>query len=89
VSREERRKPSDIERLNALMRSVYGRTFDQFLYETLQRGYKLGFQDGYKQGIKGGRRLAKGKAEFPKNVFKPHGRPPVLDPFWPSGSSTP
>jgi hypothetical protein len=75
---------SNLERLDEAMRSVYGRTFDQFGYETFQRGYECGYKqgvrDGYKEGIKGGRRLAKGKAEFPKNPFSKSGRPPMLDP---------
>jgi hypothetical protein len=81
-----RRRPltagiSDIERLDALMRSISGRTLAQFWTDAFQRGYKQGIEDGYKEGIKGGKRVAKGKAEFPKNVFKPRGRPPVLDPI--------
>ena len=83
-----RRRPltagiSDIERLDALMRSIYGRTLDQFRTDAIQRGYELGrkdgykqgIEDGYKQGIKGGKRVAKGKAEFSKNVFKPRSPP--------------
>jgi hypothetical protein len=74
VSRKKRQKVSDLERLDALMRSVYGCTLDQFAHRF--------WQAGYKQGIKGGRRLAKGKSEFPKRLFSnSRGRPPVLAPL--------
>ena len=43
------------------MRSVFGRTFYQFVADQIQRAW-LG---GYKEGIKAGKRLAKGKPEFP------------------------
>jgi hypothetical protein len=72
VSREERRKPSDIERLDALMRSVFGRTFLEFVTGTM----KVGYDEGYQKGIKAGRRLAKGKSEFP--TLKSRGAPKVL-----------
>ena len=63
-----------MERLNALMHSIYGCSLDQF-------AQRVG-QEWYKQGIKSGKRLAKGKPEFPKRLFlKSHGRPPVLDPI--------
>jgi hypothetical protein len=52
---------SDIERLNALMRSVYGCTLDEFLTEACRRAYEW----GYEPGMKAGKRLAKGKPEFP------------------------
>jgi len=75
VSREKRQKVSDLERLDALMRSVYGCTLDQFLDQFADRMW----QAGYKQGIKGGRRLAKGKPEFPETGFlKSRGAPKLL-----------
>ena len=78
MSREKRQKVSDLKRLDALMRSVYGCTLDQFLDQFADRMW----QAGYKQGIKGGRRLAKGKSEFPKRLFSnSRGRPPVLAPL--------
>jgi hypothetical protein len=67
----------DIERLDALMRSVFGLSLQQFYNQALLAGYK----DGYKQGIKGGRRLAKGKPEFPITgppFLKSRGAPKVL-----------
>ena len=57
---------SDRERLDVLMRSVYGCTFDEFMTET--------YQAGYERGIKTGRRLEKGKSEWPKS----RGRPRLL-----------
>jgi hypothetical protein len=53
---------SDRERLDVLMRSVFGCTFIEFMTKI------------YQQGIKNGRRLEKGKSEWPKS----HGRPPLL-----------
>src|SRR5262249_22113662 len=74
-SREERRKPSDIERLDALTRSVLGRTLVEFVTDTL----KVGYDEGYQKGIKAGRRLAKGKPEFPETGFlKSRGAPKLL-----------
>ena len=75
MSREKRQKVSDLKRLDALMRSVYGCTLDQFLDQFADRMW----QAGYKQGIKGGRRLAKGKPEFPETGFlKSRGAPKLL-----------
>jgi hypothetical protein len=58
---------SDAERLDILMRSIYGRTVDELLAEVYQRGFEA--------GVKSGKRLAKGKSIFPKS----HGRPKLLD----------
>jgi len=80
VSREKRQKLLEVKRLDALMRSVLGRTPYQFWFDAYQRGW----QDGYKEGIKAGRRLAKGKSEFPTTgpgFLKSRGRPPVLAPL--------
>jgi hypothetical protein len=69
---------SDIERLDALMRSVYGRTLHQFLNQFLTDAFQL----GYKEGIKAGKRLAKGKPEFPTTgpgFLKSRGAPKLLD----------
>jgi hypothetical protein len=64
-----------MKRIDALMRSVYGRTFYQFVTDQIQRAW----QGGYKEGIKAGKRLAKGKPEFPVTEFlKSRGRPKVL-----------
>jgi hypothetical protein len=53
---------SEMERLDVLMRSAYGRTPDEFLTDAV----RMGFDQGYQQGIKAGRRLARGKSEFPR-----------------------
>ena len=68
---------SDVECLDALMRSVFERTLDQFVSEVCQRAW----QDGYKEGVKAGRRLAKGKSEFPITgppFLKSRGAPKLL-----------
>jgi hypothetical protein len=68
---------SDIERLNALMRSVYGCTLDELLTEDYRTAYKR----GYERGIKAGKRLAKGKPEFPSfgpGTLKSRGAPGAL-----------
>jgi hypothetical protein len=68
--------PSNLERIDVLMRSVYGRTLRQYLDEGMNKAY----QYGYKEGIKAGRRLAKGKPEFPETGFlKSRGAPKLLD----------
>ena len=65
------------------------RTRRQIPTDDFQRGYDRGFEDGYKQGrkggyeqgIKAGRRLAKGKPEFPSTgpgFLKSRGAPKVL-----------
>jgi hypothetical protein len=53
---------SDRELLDVLMRSLYGCTFDEYTTKI------------YQQGVKNGRRLEKGKSEWPKS----HGRPRLL-----------
>jgi hypothetical protein len=53
---------SDIEHLDALIRSAYGRTLDEYRTDAV----RMGFDHGYQQGIKSGRRLARGKSEFPR-----------------------
>jgi len=66
-----------MERLDALMRTVSGRTFVEFFRDTL----KFGYDEGYQKGIKAGKRLAKGKPEFPTTLpgFPgSRGRPKVL-----------
>jgi hypothetical protein len=68
---------SDIERLNALMRSVYGCTLD----EDLTEAYRTAYKRGYEQGIRAGKRLAKGKPEFPSfgpGTLKSRGAPGAL-----------
>jgi len=68
---------SDIERLDALMRSVYGCTLD----ELLTKSYRTAYERAYEQGIKGGKRLAKGKSEFPSfgpGTLKSRGAPGAL-----------
>jgi hypothetical protein len=68
---------SDIERLDALMRSVLGRTLLEFVTGAM----KVGYDEGYQKGIKAGRRLAKGKSEFPTTgpgFLKSRGAPKVL-----------
>jgi hypothetical protein len=66
---------SNLERIDVLMRSVYGRTLHQYQDEGMNKAY----QYGYKQGIKAGRRLAKGKPEFPETGFlKSRGAPKLL-----------
>jgi len=62
-----------MKRLDALMRSVYGRTFHQFVADQIQRAW----QGGYKEGIKAGKRLAKGKPEFP-GFLNSRGAPKLL-----------
>ena len=54
---------SDRERLDVLMRSIYGCTFNEFMTKS--------YQAGYEQGIKNGKRLAKGKSEWPKSRGRP------------------
>lgn len=57
---------SDIARLDAQMRSIYGCTLNEFMTKC--------YQAGYEQGLKNGRRLEKGKSEWAKL----RGRPPLL-----------
>jgi len=66
---------SGMERLDALMRSVYGRTPDEFRTDAYRRGYEQRCEQAYEQGIKAGKRLAKGKPEYPKAK----GHPKILD----------
>jgi hypothetical protein len=68
---------SDKERLDALMGSVYGYTLDELLTEACRTAYEW----SYEQGIKAGRRLAKGKSEFPSTgpgALKSRGAPGAL-----------
>jgi hypothetical protein len=68
---------SDIERLDALMRSVYGCTLD----ELLTKSYRTAYERAFEQGIKGGKRLAKGKSQFPRTgpgALKSRGAPGAL-----------
>jgi hypothetical protein len=68
---------SDIERLDALMRFVYGCTLDELLTEA----YRTAYQRAYERGIKAGRRLANGKSEFPSfgpGTLKSRGAPGAL-----------
>jgi hypothetical protein len=54
---------SDLERLDTLMRSVYGFALNEFMTKS--------YQAGYAQGTKNGKRLAKGKPEWPKSRGRP------------------
>lgn len=54
---------SDMGQLDALMRSVHGCTCNEFMAKW--------YQAGYEQGIKNGKRLAKGKSEWPKSRGHP------------------
>jgi hypothetical protein len=63
--------------LYALVRSVYGCTLD----ELLTKNYGAAYQRGYERGIKAGKRLAKGKSEFPSfgpGTLKSRGAPGAL-----------
>jgi hypothetical protein len=53
----------DVERVDTLMRSVYGCTLNEFITKA--------YQAGYAQGIKNGKRLAKDKSEWPKSRGRP------------------
>ena len=61
---------SDLEHLDALMRSIYGCTLDEYSSRLCFRIFSDGHQKGYKEGYSAGRRSAKGL-----KTAKAHGRP--------------
>ena len=68
---------ADKEHLDALSGSVYGCTLDELLTEA----YRFAYDRSYEQSIKAGKRLAKGKSEFPSfgpGTLKSRGAPGAL-----------
>jgi hypothetical protein len=63
------------ERLDKLVRAIYGCGFEEYENELFRRAYLKGFETGERKGLTAGRRSAKGL----KGDAKKRGRPPIVE----------